>query len=524
MKKSAFFLSLAIILCSLSSCEKENPPRRDAPIVSQFVYDGLSAYYYWNETMAAKKPTANDTDPVKYFNSVLYSTDIQHGWSWITDDVHELLAGFSGKSLSFGYDLVFIGAGENKAHAYVRYVYAGTPAAKAGMKRLDYIEKINGQPITTEQRGGKIYISNQSLDLLYGNDPVTFSTFRVDGDMVIPKEITIAPNGSDKDPVLCDSVYTINGKKVGYLFYTDFYDNFNHRLYEVFSRFKQEGVTDLVLDLRYNRGGAVSAAIYLASLIAPRAVVANNAPFVVMDYNDMLNTLFDRLYSTAEPKDKYGYDRKDYLGVYDAKYSNPLDANLDLKRVYVIATGDSYSASELTPFCLASHMDVILIGGDTGGKYTASWTVHAYDQLKDQEGHARANTLYDENDLSAAEKTELRNWAMQPIVAIYANKDGDNFSNPGFLAPAPDNKLEEGLGYISNWVPLGDTKDVFLGQALYLISGDESYRPSRPVAVNARHSAIGKEIVNPRNVAKPVIVDNIELTPEDFRKLRELQK
>jgi C-terminal processing protease CtpA/Prc len=520
MKNLSLFLSLAIMLCSLSSCEKENPPRKPgaaAPIVSQFVYDGLSAYYYWNEEMAAKKPTANDTDPVKYFNSVLSNTDTQHGWSWITDDVHELLAGFSGESLSFGYDLDFV-VNNNTVFALVRYVYANTPAEKAGMKRLDLIGKLDGQPILTEQRGEYVYISNQSLDLLYGNSPVTFSTYKISGNEIIPNlNVKVTPDGSRKDPVLCDSVYTINGKKIGYLFYTDFVDNFNNHLYEVFSRFKQEGVTDLVLDLRYNRGGAVSAAIYLASLIAPKAAVESKSPFVVMDYNNLLNTLFDRWYNEAKPEEKYNYDRKDYLGVYDKRSEqNPLEANLNLNKVYIIATGNSYSASELTPFCLAPHMDVVHIGGNTGGKYTASWTIHAYDKL-----NGRANILYDEKDLSASEKTELKNWAMQPIVAMYADKDSKNFSNPGYLVP--DHKLEEGFGYIGRWAPLGDTKDVFLGQALYLISGDESYRPVQPQSMR-NIQAIGKEIVNSRDVAKPVIVDNIKLTPEDFRKLRELQK
>jgi len=99
-----------------------------------------------------------------------------------------------------------------------------------------------------------------------------------------------------------------------------------------------------------------------------------------MDYNNLLNTSFDQWYKEAPPADKYMYDRKDYLGTYDPKDSNPLDANLDLKTVYIIATDDSYSASELTLFCLKPYMNVVHIGYDTGGKYTASWTIHGYDE------------------------------------------------------------------------------------------------------------------------------------------------
>lgn len=488
--------------------------------VSQFVYDGMSTYYRWADYMINKKPTILDVDPVKYFESVLYTTDTQNGWSWITDDVNGLLAGFEGKSLSFGYDLAFFLIG-NDAFAIIKYVHPNTPAARAGLQRLDLIGELNGQPITTVQRDGNVYISDQSIGLLYGNNTVTFSTYKISGDQIIPiKEVPITPDDSDKDPVLYDSIYPIGDKKIGYLFYTDYIANYNNRLYEVFSKFKQEGVTDLVLDLRYNRGGAVSSAIYLASLIAPRAAVENKSPFVIMDYNNLLNTSFDQWYKDAPPADKYMYDRKEYLGSYDPKDSNPLDANLDLNTVYIIATADSYSASELTLFCLKQYMNVVHIGYDTGGKYTASWTIHAYDPLRDQEGQPRAITLYDETKLSSSKKNQLKNWAMQPIVAIYANKENENFSNPGYLIP--DHKLEEGFGYIDNWTPLGDTKDVLLGQALYLISGDENYRPVQPKTTRSTPT-IRKEILNSHEEGKPLILDNIKLTAEDFQKLQQLR-
>ncbi|WP_298647904.1 S41 family peptidase [uncultured Proteiniphilum sp.] len=487
---------------------------KDVNIVSQFVYDGMSLYYYWADNVTNKQPKLTDVDPENYFYKILHSTDTRNGWSWITDDVNALLAEFSGKALSFGYDLSFI-MDNNVVYAVVKYIHPNTPAAKAGLQRLDLIGKLNGQPITTEQRNGNVYISDQSIDLLYGNNAVKFSTYKISGNQIVAnKEVTITPDESDKDPVLYDHIYTAGSKKIGYLFYTNFYDNFNHRLYEVFNRFKQEGVTDLVLDLRYNTGGSVSAAIYLASLIAPRTTVENRSPYVVMDYNNSLNTSFDEWYDEAKPADKYKYDRKEYLGVYDtAEDNNPLNANLDLNKVYIIATGNSYSASELTMFCLEPYIDVVHIGGNTGGKYTASWTIHGYD---DELGVP----IYDETKLSSSQKTKLKNWAMQPIVAMYTDKDSKNFSNPGYLVP--DYKLQEGFGYIDYWVPIGDTKDVLLGQALYLISGDESYLPLQPRSTRSIQTII-KEVINPQDAAKPVIMDNMKLTAEDFQKLKELR-
>ena len=482
--------------------------------VSQFVYDGMATYYYWADDVVNKEPKLTDVNPENYFYRILHSTDTKNGWSWITDDVKGLLAGYSGQSLSFGYDLSFVII-DNDVYAFIKYVYADSPADNAGLKRLDLIGKLNDQPISTEQRNGATYISNKDVNLLYGNNAVKFTTYKLSGSQLTQdKVVTIAPNNSSKDPVLYDSVYTIGDKIIGYLFYTDFYDNFNYRLYDVFSNFKQAGVTDLVLDLRYNTGGAVSSAIYLASLIAPRTVVENKSPYIVMDYNDLLNRSFDQWYKEAIPANKYKYDRKDYLGTYNSKEKDPLGANLDLDKVYILATGNSYSASELTLFCLDSYMDVVHIGANTGGKYTASWTIHGYNG-------DYGVTLYDEDKLSTAEKNTLKDWAMQPIVAMYSNKDSKNFSSPGYLVP--DHFLREGFGYIDYWTPLGDTNDVLLGQALYLITGVESYKPVEPTTRTTRMRS-ERIVVGPNDAAKPVIMDNMNLTPEDFQKLRELRE
>ncbi|MGI6573380.1 MAG: S41 family peptidase [Fermentimonas sp.] len=508
-KKTYLYAPDATVASDATICKKVNR-------VSQFVYDGMSTYYYWADNMLNRKPKLTDANPANYFYRLLHSTDTKNGWSWITDDIQALLAGFSGESLSFGYDLGFIIL-NNKVYAYIKYVYADSPAANAGLERLDLIGKLNGNHITTEERNGNTYVNSEDVNLLYGNDAVTFTTYRFSEDQLVQdKEVTITPNNSSKDPVLLDTLYTIGDKTVGYLFYTNFYSNFNHHLYEAFSRFKQEGVTDLVLDLRYNTGGSVSSAVYLASLIAPRSVVENKSPFIVMDYNDYLNRAFDKWYEEASASDKEKWDRKYYLGTYNSENNeNPLGANLNLNKVYIIATGNSYSASELILFCLRPYMEAVHIGSNTGGKYTASWTIHAYDNQNGQ-----AINLYDVKELSLTEKNTLKNWGMQPIVAMFADKDSKNFSNTGHLVP--NHALKEGFGYIDYWTPLGDTRDVLLGQALYLITGDENYKPVPPSTLSTRSSRLAKDVLTPREVARPVIIDNVKLTPDDFQKLREL--
>ena len=508
MKKLNIQLLLLIFALSFvaTSCSDKNElpkPTEDIPLVSQFVYDGLSMYYLWKDNMLDKKPTVSDVDPQKYFKSVLYKTDIENSWSWLTDDAEGLIADFAGEPKSFGYSIGGFYQINDNIFALIRYVFENTPASEAGVERLDLIGKINGQPITLKP--GSNQISQQDIDILYGGNSASFTTYRIiDNKIVEGKEVKITPRINKTNPVLYSNIYEEGDKKIGYLFYTNFTSNYNKELFEVFAKFKSEKITDLVLDLRYNPGGGLTAASYLVSLFAPETSVKNNAILTTLTYNEYLNKLYD---------DK-NWSRSTTLGTYKKNEEpNPLDANLNLDKVYIIATDRSASASELTTFCSRAIMgesNVIHIGGETSGKYTASWTLHPYDSKYGQ-------VIYKAESLSEKQKDAFKNWAMQPIVAVYKDSNGKDFINPGYLKP--DYPLKEGFGYLNYWKPLGDTQDVFLGQALYLITGDMSYKPVEPTSTRSDQREM-MEIQSEKDETKPLLIDNMRLTPMEFKEMR----
>ena len=472
---------------------KTNQPKDSVPesinTVSQFVYDGMSTYYLWADDMKNKKPTVADTDPEKYFYSTLNSIDTEHGWSWITDDINALLSDFEGETAgAFGFAPVALWYDDTQSRivGFVRYVFPDTPAAKAGLKRGDVITHANGT-----------ILNGNNYGILFGSNSET--TFTVlDQNFTNERQITILPSTINTNPVLFADVYEIEGKKIGYLFYTNFITEYNESLYQVFSTFKSKGVTDLVLDLRYNTGGGVSAATYLASLIAPETAVRNKEVFTKMSYNPFVNLQFDR----------EDWDRNDYLGIYNNKFSDPLSANLNLDKVYIIATRSSYSASELITHCLAPYMTVEHIGEKTGGKYTASWTLHAYNNFG-----GTVQNVYKESSLMATEKSELKNWAMQPIVGRYTDKNDKDFIATNGLIPDYPIKSQE--NNTKTWKPIGDVSDYLFAKAISLITGlpyESAAVSTRSIPVQQFENAEKHSDID--NVYKEgVIIDNPRLLP-----------
>lgn len=506
MKKLSVLFSALFLLSSLiTSCKKDEPiitpePKEEISTVSQFVYDGMSAFYLWSEEVISKKPTSADTDAEKYFYNLLNTIDTKHGWSWITNNVDELLKDFDGEATdAFGFSpsVLWLDKERTQLIGFVRYVYPNTPATEAGVERGDVIYKINGQNITQ---------SNYAT-LFGSNQEITFTI--LDKNFENPKDIKITPRNFSTDPVLFSNIYEIDGKKIAYLFYTGFKGNYNNSLYNAFSEFKKANVTDLVLDLRYNPGGSVNSATYLASLIAPEAIVKEKSPFSIMSYNKFVN----------EIAEKDGWDVTDNLGEYDSGIEqNPLNANLNLNKVYIIATGSSASASELTTFCLRPYMDVVHIGDTTAGKYTASWTVHAYDSFT-KNRIPRAQPVYNASKLSTSDKSILRNWAMQPIVGRYTDKNGDDFIKDGALIPNYPIKSQE--YNTETWKQIGDVEDYLFAKAISLITG-KPYT-SAIVRSSSNKELIDADLYSPTEsiIRNSVIQDNKNLKPEEVQQILE---
>jgi carboxyl-terminal processing protease len=388
MKK--YFIHIIIVLTLgtiIGSCQKDPDPVPEVKKASdahKFVFDGLSTYYLWEDKIGAfhnaKYDNADSLNaflvkfekPEDLFQSLLYEYGTVDKWSFISDDSKEIENWIAGISESVGADfkLYYISEGSNDLIGVIRYVLKGSPAEKAGLKRGDLFLKINDQQLT---------VSNYQT-LLYTLKNVTFglASFNGSGFVSNGKSVPMTAVLLQENPILIDTVLNISNIKVGYLVYNGFisaYDSvaktsYDIELNKVFGKFKNSGIQKLIVDLRYNGGGVVTTAIYMASMI-----YSNDTKkiFSKMQFNNFLQSYYVQ---------KYGADYlNDYFENIIPKTSKMPEAtinSLGLNQVYIITTSESASASELVINGLDPYISVIQVGSNTYGKYAGSNTIKDY--------------------------------------------------------------------------------------------------------------------------------------------------
>ena len=437
------FLKLSLVLLCFTtvfiSCEdKDDIAVPNNLEINDFVWKGLNLYYYWQ----ADSPDLADTrfSTQSQLNSFLsnYSTPeslFEHlivdrstdRFSVIFDDYEVLQGVLQGTSKSNGVDfgLVYKQGSQTDIFGWVRYVLPNSDASTKPIQRGDIFYAVNGTPLTVNNYQQLLSAENYTLNLA-----------DFDGGAITPngESVSLTKTAYSENPVYYTNVYTYGDKKIGYLVYNGFFSGFDSQLNQAFSTFSAEGITHLIVDLRYNSGGSVNTATYLASMITGQFT---GQVFAKQEWNQKV-------------EDYYNANNPELLiNRFTNSLANGTPINsLNLNKVYMITSKSSASASELLINGLKPYIDVVQVGDVTTGKNVGSIT------------------LYDSPTFGSQNKNPNHKYAMQPIVLKIVNKDGFGEYQDGLQ---PSTLLKENY---ANLGTLGDVEEPLLSTTIGIITAN----------------------------------------------------
>ncbi len=412
--------------------------------VSDFVFKGLNQFYLYQAEVPDLANTrfanqndlnnflAQNSDPKDLFQKLLYKPisrfplgQAVDRFSVIFSDYTQLEGILQGTTTNNGVDfgLKYKDATQTSIFGFVKYILPSSDASNKNIKRGDIFYAVDGESLNIDNYRALLSRENYTLNLAdYDNGAIT-----PNGQSVALNKTVISEN-----PVFLTSVLNVGASKVGYLMYNGFYPNYESQLNSAFAELKSQGITHLVLDLRYNSGGSVATATRLASLITGQF---NGEIFGKQQWN---------------AKAQAYYLEKEPLKLFNFFTNSAADGSalnsLQLSKIYVLTTKSTASASELVINGLKPYIDVVQIGDLTTGKNVGSIT------------------LYDSPTFTKKDISNKHAYAMQPLVLKIVNRnDFGDYTN----GLEPTDFLPENLG---NLGILGNVTEPLLNAALERIS------------------------------------------------------
>ena len=262
----------------------------------------------------------------------------------------------SGVEASYGLQWALL-ATRPPRELVVAFVEPGSPAAAAGLDRgaevlsIDGVDLVNGSDVNTLNNG-----------ISPANVGETHSFVVVDRGAATSRTVKLTSASITSVPV--QNVHTLPAPNttVGYLLFNDHIATAEKGLYDAVTQLKGAGITDLVLDIRYNGGGYLDIAAQLAYMIAGPARTTDKV-FERESFNDKHQTT-DPFGQPLEPS--FFLDQT--VGFSSLPPGQALP-HLDLPRVFVLTGSGTCSASEAVMNGLAGvGVQVIQIGKTTCGK------------------------------------------------------------------------------------------------------------------------------------------------------------
>ncbi|MGK6322806.1 S41 family peptidase [Sphingomonas sp. DT-51] len=312
-----------------------------------WVRAALTEWYLFPDLLAGSTDPASYTDLSSYVDALTAPARAQNRdrhFTYVTSAAEENAYYSSGQTAGLGLRLSF----DPSNRLMVTEAFEGAPALAAGIDRGTQILAVGSSAATLRDISDIVARQdNAALDDAFGDTAAgTTRALRVN-DAAGTRVVTLATADYALSPLSTRygaKVIDQGGRKIGYINLRTFISSADDQLRSAFATFRAQGVTDLVIDLRYNGGGLISTAEVFADLLG-----------AARSTNDV------QAYTSFRPS-KSSRDRIRYFQ-QEAQAIAPT-------RVAFIGTDATASASEYVINALIPHLhaDVALIGSNTYGK------------------------------------------------------------------------------------------------------------------------------------------------------------
>ncbi len=293
------------------------------------VRDIMDEHYLWYRFIPDVDP-ARFRSPEAYLDAIRYRP-LDETFSYVTSRA---------ATEAYYSNSQFIGLGlsprVNGSEMRLVQVFDGSPAEAAGLARGHRILEINGRSVERIIAAGDLGEAwgpnsiGTEVSVVYET-----RTGERRGARMVKRLVTIPT-------VSLTRVFDLDGRKTGYFELRNFVEPSYEALDRAIASLREAGVSELVLDLRYNGGGLVDVAVYLASLIGGAAT--RGQVLGEMLHND----------KNASEKETIRF--------------RSASSGLELMRIVVVTTRASASASELVINGLRPYLPVVIVGDTTYGK------------------------------------------------------------------------------------------------------------------------------------------------------------
>lgn len=322
--------------------------------------------YLWYDEIVDQDP-ASFTSSLVYFDELRTTDTAASGaprdrfhFTYDTNDWLQLSQ--SGVSAGYGAEWIVLAASPPR-QIVVAFTQPGSPATAAGtdLARGSEVLFVDGADVINGNTQQDVDTINGGLFPSAAGEEHTFVVHDVGATGT--REFSMTSAQITSTPVQNVMTHASSMGTVGYLLFNEHIATAESGLKDAIEQLSAAGISELVLDIRYNGGGFLAVASELAYMIAGDTATAGRT-FEEIEFNDKHPTTNP---VTGEPLSPMPFFDTT-VGISSLPAGQPLPA-LDLQRVFVLTGPNTCSASESVINSLRGvEVEVIQIGSTTCGK------------------------------------------------------------------------------------------------------------------------------------------------------------